>query len=146
MPYSFCIFVPSAQYISLVYLCPAISRKYLMCYLGFFGRTCFSHSSLFRLLAIIHPIAQSKNVGVIPVSFLSLSLPSSSMINSCWFHFQYKSCTITSHHLAITTHPRLQEQFPSWYPCTLFCPWQFILYKSAKGILQTLITSHHSPD
>lgn len=115
--------------ISLVYLCPAISRKNLICYLVFVGRTCFFQSSLFQWLAILHPVAQSKKCKSHPWFSSSFSLPSSSIINSCWFSFLYKSYTITSHHFAITTHPGLQEQLPSWSLSIFLCPWQFILYR-----------------
>lgn len=72
-------------------------------------------------------------------SFLSLSLfliqPS---IKSCQFSFHYKSYIITSHHFTFTTYPGLQEQLPSCSPCILFCPLQFVFYRSAKPTLQTL--------
>ena len=79
----------------------------ITCCLVFVGRTCFSQSTLFLLPAIIPLLAQSKNVGVLPDSSLSLFLIQP-IIKSCQFSFHYKPCIITSHHFTITTHPRLQ--------------------------------------
>lgn len=75
-------------------------------------------------------------------SFLiPLSLPlldSAQHTKSCQFSFHYKSYIITSHHFTFTTYPGLQEQLPSCSPCILFCPLQFVFYRSAKPTLQTL--------
>ena len=81
-------YVYSCLVLNLFLLCIyalTFCRKDLTCCLVFVGRTCFSQSTLFLLPAIIPPVAQSKNVGVLPDSSLSPSSwfsPSSNPVSS----------------------------------------------------------------
>lgn len=76
-----------------------------MCYLVSVGRTSFSQSSLFHLLAIIYPAALSEKVGVIPDFSFSFS---SQFIHDQFFLVPF-SVEILHHHFSPLHHHQ-----PSW--------------------------------